>query len=195
MILRNSTLAIIFLFFVFVLKAQDKTAIIYLSRTQNTKVLAEIIQKEVGGDLISLELEQPYPKDYKTIVAQVAQENASGFLPPLKTKVDLTKYDTIFLGFPTWGMQLPPPIRSFLNLYDLRGKEVFPFNTNAGYGLGKSEEQLTALCKGCQLSEILSIKGGIERDKVYLAIKGSRKTQAQRIVDAWLKEIGITENK
>ncbi len=177
------------------MNAQDKTAIVYLSRTQNTKVLAEIIQKKVGGSLISLELVNPYPEDYEAIVAQVARENASDFLPTLKTEIEIDDYDSIFLGFPTWGMQLPPPIRSFLNQYDLQGKEVYPFNTNAGYGLGKSEEQLSELCKGCHLSEVLSLKGGIERDGVYLAIKGNRKQQAQQNVDAWLKEIGVNVKK
>ena len=191
MILRNSTLAIIFLFFVFVLKAQDKTAIIYLSRTQNTKVFAEIIQKEVGGDLISLELEQPYPKDYKTIVAQVAQENASGFLPPLKTKVDLTKYDTIFLGFPTWGMQLPPPMKSFLAVYDLEGKTVIPFNTNAGYGLGSSISDITKGCNNCNLLTSYSANGGIERDGILFVMKGEKREKVSREIKEWLKSLKL----
>ena len=43
----------------------------------------------------------------------------TGFLPPLKTKVNISSYNTIFLGFPTWGMQLPPPMKSFLYKNDL----------------------------------------------------------------------------
>ncbi|GMQ23358.1 hypothetical protein Aoki45_00400 [Algoriphagus sp. oki45] len=110
----------------------EKILIVYLSRTKNTKAVAEMIQQEVGGDLVELELVNPYPEDYRAIVAQVARENETGFLPLLKTKVDLSKYDSIFLGFPTWGMQLPPPIKSFLRENDLDGKTVIPFNTHAG---------------------------------------------------------------
>jgi flavodoxin len=91
----------------------SRTLIVYLSRTNNTKAVAEIIQQEAGGDLVALVLKDPYPEDYDAIVKQVAEENESRFLPPLKTKVDMKKYDTIFLGFPTWGMQLPPPAKSF----------------------------------------------------------------------------------
>jgi flavodoxin len=36
--------------------------IVYLSRTNNTKAIAEMIHKNVGGTLIELELEKPYPK-------------------------------------------------------------------------------------------------------------------------------------
>ena len=95
--------------------------------------------KHVGGTLVALELKNPYPEDYKAIVDQVVKENESGFLPPLKTKIDsIQKYDVVFVGFPTWGMQLPPPMKSFLNQYDLSGKTIVPFNTNAGYGIGST---------------------------------------------------------
>src|SRR5690606_2235720 len=72
----------------------------------------------------------PYPEHYQTTVNQVAEENRTGYLPPLKTKIDnIGTYDYIFVGFPTWGMQLPPPMKSFLNEYDLSGKVIIPFNT------------------------------------------------------------------
>lgn len=52
-----------------------KILIVSLSRTKNTKTLAEIIQQKVGGKLVPLELQNPYPSAYKTIVNQVAKEN------------------------------------------------------------------------------------------------------------------------
>src|SRR5690606_25747816 len=66
--------------------------IVYLSRTNNTKAVAEMIQKEVGGDLVALTLTNPYPEDYKTIVDQVEKENESGYLPQLATKVKIGNY-------------------------------------------------------------------------------------------------------
>jgi len=36
----------------------------YLSRTGNTKAIAEIIHQKVGGKLAALELQRPYPTDY-----------------------------------------------------------------------------------------------------------------------------------
>ncbi len=143
--------------------------IVYLSRTKNTKAIAEIIQKTVGGKLVSLELQKPYPENYQAIVAQVAQENSSGYLPPLKTKIDsIQKYDLIFIGFPTWGMQLPPPMKSFLSSYDLAGKTIIPFNTNAGYGIGSTFQTVKDLAPSSNILEGFSTRGGIERDGVYL---------------------------
>lgn len=165
--------------------------IVYLSRTNNTKALAEIIHNEVGGDLIPLELVNPYPEDYDAIVKQVAQENETGFLPRLKTKVDISKYDTIFLGFPTWGMQLPPPMKSFLSAYDLSGKIVIPFNTNGGYGIGSSFRTVKELCPDSEILDGFSIKGGSERDGILLAIKGKRHHEAQEEVRSWLEKLNI----
>lgn len=172
-----------------------KILIVYLSRTNNTKTVAEIIHKRVGGDLMALELENPYPENYRAIVDQVASENRSGFLPPLKTKVDTDRYDTIFIGFPTWGMQLPPPMKSFLHDHDLRGKTIVPFNTNGGYGLGSTVQTVKALCPDSKILKVFSVRGGSERDGIYLAIQGDRKVEVEAEVEAWLKEIQLRDKK
>ncbi|HMM79761.1 MAG TPA: flavodoxin [Pyrinomonadaceae bacterium] len=171
---------------------KDKVLIVYLSRTRNTEAVANMIQKEVGGDLVALELERPYPKEYRAIVEQVAKENESGYLPPLKTKIEnIGKYDTIFLGFPTWGMQLPPPMKSFLRQYDLSGKTIIPFNTNAGYGVGSSLQTVKELCPNSTVLEGFEIKGGIERDGVLFVMEGEKAREARTKAKEWLQKIGL----
>jgi flavodoxin len=170
----------------------DKVLIVYLSRTNNTKAIAEIIQKNIGGRLIALELETPYPENYKATVDQVVHENVTGFLPPLKTKIDsIEKNDVIFVGFPTWGMQLPPPMKSFLKQYDLRGKTIVPFNTHAGYGPGGSFETIKSLCPNSTILEGFSIKGGVERDGIYFVMEGEKEKQAQIDVKRWLRKLSL----
>lgn len=169
----------------------DNILIVYLSRTNNTKVLAEILHQKIGGDLVALELENPYPDDYDAIVKQVAHENETGFLPPLKTKVDMSRYNTIFLGFPTWGMQLPPPMKSFLHENNLSGKSVIPFNTHGGYGLGNSFKKVKELCPDSNVLKGFSMEGGRERDGIYLAITGEKRREARLGLISWLKEINI----
>ena len=169
-----------------------KVLIVYLSRTNNTKAVAEIIHKKVGGDLAALELVTPYPENYQQIVAQVANENATGFLPPLKTTIDsLEKYDVVFVGFPTWGMQLPPPMKSFLNQYDLSGKTLVPFNTNGGYGIGSSFETVNQLCRNSTVLEGFTTRGGSERDGVLYVMQGDKEIQVQAEVQNWLEKIGL----
>ncbi len=174
-------------------KAQ-KILIVYLSRTNNTKAVAEIIHKNVGGDLVALELQNPYPEDYKTPVDQVAKENETGYLPPLKTTIsDIENYDVVFIGFPTWGMKLPPPMKSFLHNNDLSGKTVIPFNTNAGYGVGSGFETVNELCPKSNVLTGFSIKGGVERDGVLFVMEGEKAEEAERLVKKWLGGIGMLE--
>jgi len=172
---------------------ERKVLIVYLSRTNNTKAIADIIHEEVGGTVIPLELETPYPADYRAIVRQVVRENETGYLPPLKTKIDdIEQYAIVFLGFPTWGMRLPPPVKSFLRQYRLNGKTVIPFNTNAGYGEGSSFQTVRELCRQCTVLEGFVTRGGVERDGQYLVIKGPRAEEARKEVESWLKKIGVT---
>ena len=170
--------------------AADKILIVYLSRTKNTKAVAEMIQKNVGGTLVAIELEKPYPENYQATVAQVASENQSGYLPPLKTKIDsIGQYDVVFVGFPTWGMQLPPPMKSFLKQNDLSGKTIIPFNTNGGYGIGSTFETVRQLCPGSKILEGYSTRGGLERDGQLLMIKDEKARQTQDEIKQWLEKL------
>src|SRR6266498_1148789 len=174
--------------------SSKKILIVYLSRTNNTKAIAEIIQKNVGGTLVALELEKPYPKNYQATVQQVVNENETGYLPPLKTKIDsIQNYDVVFIGFPTWAMQMPPPMKSFLHQYNLSGKTVIPFNTNAGYGVGSGFQTVKELCQNSKVLEGFSITGGMERDGVYFVIKGEKAKEAETEVKKWLQKIKVTE--
>ena len=174
--------------------SSEKILIVYLSRTNNTKAIAEIIQKNVGGKLVTLELEKPYPENYQQTVQQVVKENETGYLPPLKTKIDnIEKYDVVFVGFPTWDMQMPPPMKSFLHQYDLSGKTVIPFNTNAGYGAGSGFQTVKELCLDSKVLEGFSITGGVERDGIYFVIKGEKAKEADAEVRKGLRIIKVIE--
>ncbi len=176
------------------LTGEKKVLIVYLSRTNNTRAIAEFIHQKVGGTMVALELETPYPADYDATVQQVARENETGYLPPLKTKIDrIEQYDFVFVGFPTWGMQLPPPVKSFLRQNSLTGKTVIPFNTNAGYGEGSSFQTVRELCPQSTVLEGFVIRGGLERDGQYLVIKGARAEEAQKEVASWLRKIKVLQ--
>lgn len=172
----------------------NKILIVYLSRTNNTKAIAEIIQRNVGGELVALELEKPYPENYEVTVQQVIKENETGYLPPLKTKIDsMEKYSIVFLGFPTWGMKMPPPIKTFLHQYDLTGKTIIPFNTNAGYGVGTGFQTAKELCPDSKVLEGFEIKGGVERDGVYFVIKDENAKEAEIKVKRWVQKIKVAK--
>ena len=174
------------------LPVEKKILVVYLSRTNNTKAVAEIIQGKVGGKLVALELRTPYPADYHTTVQQVVRENQTGYLPPLKTVIDTPdQYDVIFVGFPTWDMKLPPPMKSFLHQHNFAGKTIIPFNSNGGYGPGSTFQTVRELCPQSTVLEGFSTRGGLERDGHLLAIKDARADEVRTQVDRWLRTIGM----
>jgi hypothetical protein len=89
-------------------------------------------------------------------------------------------------------MQLPPPVKSFLRQYNLKGKTVIPFNTNAGYGEGSSFRAVRELCLGCTVLEAFVTRGGLERDGQYFVIEGARAEEARKEVQRWLSKINAT---
>ena len=172
--------------------SSEKTLIVYLSRTNNTRAVAEMIHAYVGGKLVALELQHPYPENYRQTVDQVVRENETGYLPPLKTTIDsIENFDVVFIGFPTWGMKMPPPVKSFLHRYNLAGKTVIPFNTNAGYGVGSGFETVKELCPGSKILKGFSVTGGIERDGKLLVIKAEKAKEVDAQVKAWLQNLHI----
>lgn len=169
-----------------------KVLIVYLSRTNNTKAIAEIIHNNAGGKLVALELEKPYPANYQATVQRVVKENETGYLLPLKTQIDsIQTYDIVFVGFPTWGMKLPPQVKTFLRQYDLKGKIVIPFNTNGGYGEGSSFQTVKEICPNSKVLEGFVIRGGSERDGQLLIIKDEKAKEAETELKQWLQKIEV----
>jgi flavodoxin len=120
--------------------ASNSTVLVaYFSRTGNTRLIARQIKRALDAELFEIETAEVYPEDYQAMVAQAEREREAEYEPPLRGSVaNLASYQTIFLGFPIWGMTAPSPIRSFLTRHNLSGKTLVPFITHGGYGLGNS---------------------------------------------------------
>ena len=126
----------------------------------NTEIAAEYVRDAVGGDVFEVETVKEYPKDYKKCCDEAQKELRGGFRPELKRYPDdLSKYDVIFVGFPSWWGTMPTAMFAFLEKYDLTGKRVIPFCTNEGSGMGNSERDLKSVCKGAFVAKGLSVRG------------------------------------
>ena len=111
----------------------------------NTAKLASWIQQEVGGDLHSIVVEEPYSSDYDQCLDRAADEKADNARPALASHVDnMEDYDIVFLGFPNWWYTLPMPVLTFVEEYDWSGKTVVPFVTHGTGGLSSTIRDLTA---------------------------------------------------
>lgn len=123
----------------------SRTLVAYLTRSGNTRVIAETLQRKLGATLFEIRPARAYPVDYEQHVAQAERERQAGFEPPLAARVeDIAAYDEIFLGLPIWGTTTPAPIRSILKAHDLAGKRLRPFITHGGYGVGSAPDVIAS---------------------------------------------------
>lgn len=112
----------------------NKILIIYYSRSSHTRRIAELIQNAVGGELASIRTKESYPADDDEVAEQGHREVNAGVLPVLNDfPVDISLYDTIFLGTPVWWYSISPAMRSFLRSHSFEGKTICPFITNEGW--------------------------------------------------------------
>ncbi|MEN3012961.1 MAG: flavodoxin [Dictyoglomus thermophilum] len=139
--------------------------IIYYSWSGNTRKIAHIIQKEVGGDIVEIIPENPYPSSYNATVEQAKKEIKMDYKPPIKTKIeDIEKYDIIFVGTPNWWSTIAPPVATFLTQHNLSGKTIIPFITHGGGGQGRVVSDIKRLCPESKVLEPLSIYEGGSTD-------------------------------
>lgn len=131
-----------------------KSIVIYYSRTNNTKFVAEEIASGLQADLKPL----VDKKDRKGVWGWLW----AGFDALMQNKttleelrIDFKDYDLIFLGCPNWAANLPPAIRTFLNLYNFADKKIVLFCTQDSMGAERVFNQLRLLC---QKSEIVGEK-------------------------------------
>ena len=126
--------------------APTKSVVVYYSQNGATKKLAEIFTKAKNADAVELKLVTDYPSTYDSTIAAVKAQRDSKQWPALENaKVDLAKYDTVYLGYPIMFGTFTPPIYTFLNSNDLSGKVVVPFCTYGSGGRKASAAELKTL--------------------------------------------------
>lgn len=122
------------------------TLVAYLTRSGNTRVIADGTSRMRGTRSIEIVPRTPYPADYQAHVDQAQRERDSGTLPAIRSpELDLSSIRTLYLGFPIWGGTVPQVVRSFLSLREWDGTSVRPFITHGGYGIGDSRSVLDRL--------------------------------------------------
>lgn len=144
--------------------SSTRTLVAYFSRSGNTRVIAGLIHRSMPSDLFEILPATDYPADYLETVAKARQERDDGVEPALRASIDdISRYDTVYLGFPIWGETAPPVIRSFLSRHDLSGKTIVPFITHGGYGVGSSLRVLARHAPDAPILEAFTMEADQER--------------------------------
>ena len=124
-------------------------AVVYFSATGSTKAVAQTISDTLDADLIEIVPETPYTSadlNWNEPSSRVNTEHENPASRPAIAggAMDLTTYDTVFLGYPIWWGEAPNILRTFMESNALSGKTIIPFCTSSSSGLGSSAETLKA---------------------------------------------------
>jgi flavodoxin len=123
-----------------------KHLILYYSESGTTESLAKTLKEYlVDADMERIEAVEPYDKAFDNIVKRGKKELDEGILPEIKPlKSDISKYDTIFLGYPVWFGTYAVPVKTLLSQVNLAGKTIVPFCTFGSGGLESSVKDIKA---------------------------------------------------
>lgn len=137
----------------------DATSSASLLPPGNTAVMAEHIQRLTGGNLFSIQVEEPYPSNYDECLDRAADELDENARPALKaTMENMEDYDIVFLGMPNWWYSCPMAVLNFVESQDFSGKTVIPFVAHGTGGISGSVRDMSrALPKDCTVLEPLGV--------------------------------------
>lgn len=130
-------------------KSEAKALVVYFSCTGNTKSVAEKISELTGADLYEIVPAEPYTDEDLNYNNDNCRANREMDEPDARPAIgsdtiELSGYDTVFIGYPIWWGTMPRIINTFLDTYDLSNKTVMPFCTSGGSGISKSVSDMKA---------------------------------------------------
>lgn len=159
-----------------------KMLIVYYSWSNgNTERIAKELQKGTDADLVRIDTATPYTGSYDDVVKQGQEEVNRGYEPEIKPlDVNVSDYDVIAIGTPTWWYTMAPAVLTFMHGQDFSGKTVVPFMTNGGWP-GHVIKDMKKACKGADVVCDMEVQ--------FDSTGGSKLETPQKQIDEWVQKV------
>ena len=143
----------------------------------NTKIVADYISELTGAEQFEIATHKYDGMAYNPLIKLAQEEAEKGELPEYEGDVDLSQYDTVFIGGPVWWGTYPQVMFTFFKKHrdDMKGKTVIPFTTHEGSGLANCVDDVKKAFPGANVMKGFSIYGHevrTKRAKVEKWLKG-----------------------
>ena len=161
----------------------SKVIIISFSKSGNTQIISDYINKSTKITLYNIKPKNSYPSSYDETLKIAENEQNTNARPEIDNPLkDISNYDIILLGYPLWYGHLPNIVITQLELLDLQNKEIYPFNTHGSSGISNSVNDIKKYASNANVHDGFPIKGSdAQRGDVNVKSK----------VNDWLDDIGI----
>ena len=147
-----------------------KALVAYFSASGRTAKVAGELAAAIDADIYEIKPEVKYTKadlnwmDPKS--RSSVEMNDKSFRPAIITgDVDVSDYDTIYLGFPIWWYVAPTLINTFLEAYDFTGKKIVLFATSGGSGFGNTVAELRPSAPNAEIVATAVLSGMLTETK------------------------------
>lgn len=127
----------------------SKSLVAYFSASGVTARKAQKIAQKTGGDTFEIKPVVPYTSADLNWQNKQSRSSIECNDPACRPEivdgtVDLSAYDTVYIGYPIWWYTAPNIINTFIeaNLDGLKGKQIVLFKTSGGSGISKSVSDL-----------------------------------------------------
>lgn len=125
----------------------SKKLVAYFSASGVTAKTARNLAEASGADIYEIKPEVPYTTadlNWMDKKSRSSVEMADkSFRPSIAgNPIDISEYDTVFVGFPVWWYVAPTIINTFLESHDFSGKTIIIFATSGGSGFGNTVSEL-----------------------------------------------------
>lgn len=105
--------------------------VVYFTWSNNTENMAKYIQSKTNSDIYKIIPKNPYPTTSYMEWGNLAKDERDNDSRPeidnLLPAEEISKYDSILIGFPIWWHTAPMIIGTFLEAYDLTNVNIYPF--------------------------------------------------------------------
>lgn len=120
--------------------------IVFFSRTNTTKKVAEALAQKLGTDLEEIKSVKSFsgPIGYLRAGREAMKKMAAEIKPAIKNPAD---YDLVILGTPIWGWIVSSPVRAYLEQNKDKIKNVAFFCTMSGSGDLQAFEEMADVAK------------------------------------------------
>ncbi|HIX56515.1 MAG TPA: hypothetical protein H9850_03470 [Candidatus Anaerobiospirillum pullistercoris] len=109
--------------------------------------LTALIREATGSRVYNIVTTTHYPRKIKDLYTYVLQEDRDHALPELTddNPLSLEAFETIYLCYPVWRNDLPMAVYSFLQKYDLSGKNIIPIMMHSAPANEKTLQTIATL--------------------------------------------------
>ena len=149
----------------------SKKIVAYFSASGVTAKVAEKLSKALNADLYEIKPEVKYTKAdlnwmNKKSRSSIEMNDKTSRPAIVSGDIDVSAYDTVYLGFPIWWYVAPTIVNTFLEAYDFSGKKIVLFATAGSSGFGNAAAELKPSAKGAEIIESKVLTGNITDAKV-----------------------------